>query len=344
MDEGTGRLAGWTSPPTTTRCGVWGSAATARSRCSSSRPSRLPRWRTPWARRWRRNTLISVVTVLESEDDAVGPGARLVVRPDGDPEGRSGCRSSTRRRSWPLETCSTPNDRRSARSNTASAPSSRCSSHPAAPRVRRRPRRDPPSPHRPRHRVEPDRRRRSPGVPEPAAVPRGGRVRARGSARAGREDRHDRPADAVVVMTHNFLRDKEYLGRCSTPTGLHRHARPVGAHATPADGARPRRASRSPTPTASASTVPPARPRGRRPRGDRPRDRRRDRRRQARAGGRTPEGPARPHPRLSRCPGLKPGSPPRPQPDWRRRLPDHVDHAEPRGRLEPAHEITLEPP
>ena len=33
---------------------------------------------------------ISVVTVLESEDDAVRPGARLVVRPDGDPEGSLG--------------------------------------------------------------------------------------------------------------------------------------------------------------------------------------------------------------------------------------------------------------
>ena len=33
---------------------------------------------------------ISVVTVLESEDDAVAPGARMVVRPNGDPEGSLG--------------------------------------------------------------------------------------------------------------------------------------------------------------------------------------------------------------------------------------------------------------
>jgi xanthine/CO dehydrogenase XdhC/CoxF family maturation factor len=33
---------------------------------------------------------ISVVTVLESEDDAIAPGARIVVRPHGDPEGSLG--------------------------------------------------------------------------------------------------------------------------------------------------------------------------------------------------------------------------------------------------------------
>ncbi len=42
----------------------------------------------------------------------------------------------------------------------------------------------------------------------------------------------------VVVMTHNFLRDKAYLRSfLAAPRRLHRDARARGTHATPADGA-----------------------------------------------------------------------------------------------------------
>ncbi len=90
MDEGTARLAGWDL--TADDDAVWGLGLG----CNGALEVFIePAEQAAEVAHALRAALdeerpISVVTVLESEDDAVSPGSRIVVRPDGDPEGTLG--------------------------------------------------------------------------------------------------------------------------------------------------------------------------------------------------------------------------------------------------------------
>ena len=203
---------------------------------------------------------ISVVTVLESPREAVGPAPRIVVKPDGSSEGSLGDRRRRRRgrrRGEGAARLADVGDPHAARRR----PGVRRGARAAAPiaDLRRRPRRDP----------------LGEGRGGPRLERRSSWTTARGSSRRERYPdaagfvQVEEPEDAakvaptdertfVVVMTHNFLRDKEYLRSfLASPVGLHRHARTGRSHPAAADGAGGGGRRRSPTRTARGSTAPP---------------------------------------------------------------------------------------
>ena len=244
---------------------------------------------------------ISVVTVVESSRPDVEPGARLVVRPDGATEGSLGDAAVDAAAVEAAEELPPGGTLRGPHADRG-RPSVRrgAGSAAPAPRVRCRTRRDPARPRRVGARMERDGRRRSPRVPHTRTVPRGGRLRrGRGPGDAAKAARVDERT-FVVVMTHNFLRDKEYvrsmlgspaayvgmLGPGARTERLLMELRDEGVEIGDADRAADPRARRT-------------RPRRRGPGGDRPGDRRGDRRGEAAAGGRIPAGSAGADPRAT---------------------------------------------
>ena len=133
---------------------------------------------------------ICVVTVVESTDPEVAPGARLVVPLDGDPSRTLGTPAAD---AAALAAAREQLDaeRSEVRTLAERRPRVRRGPRAAAPagHLRRRARRDPARARGRGARLERRRRRRPPGVPHPRPLPRGGRVRARRDARRTRRRR-----------------------------------------------------------------------------------------------------------------------------------------------------------
>ena len=121
MDEGRRGSPAGTSPPTTTRSGGWASGATARSRCSSSRPSKAAEVAGALRMALEEERPICVVTVLESTDDGGRPGRPASsCSPTATPERLARRRRSSTPRRWtPAASCSSAERSRDPRRSTA---------------------------------------------------------------------------------------------------------------------------------------------------------------------------------------------------------------------------------
>ena len=185
MEEGTARLAGWDL--TADDDAVWGLGLGCNGAIEVFIEPAEQAAEVAGALRMalEEERAICVVTVLESGVDAVAPGARIVVRPDGESEGGLGDPQRRHRRARGRGRATRPRALRGPRAARPGAGVRRGARSAAAPRdLRRGPRRHPDGARRGRPRLARDRRGRPAGVPHARALPRGLGLRPPGRARS----------------------------------------------------------------------------------------------------------------------------------------------------------------